>query len=174
MHTMFCSHHSTIFLSSFKFYPSFSSFPNPKYTHFHLSPNEHFFLSFDINQLGTLFFNFILDFKSFWLSSFLFFSFPHSLIVSLILSFIFFFWKGVLFILSSFSFLTFFVPRGFFTLSTLFGSFFSLNLFSSQDQTNFKLTNPTTILEASSNEVLMLAKDENNPLSVLILSRFCT
>ncbi|WZY85175.1 hypothetical protein YC2023_031559 [Brassica napus] len=38
----------------------------------------------------------------------------------------------------------------------------------------FKLTNSTTILEASLNEVLMLAKDENNSLSLLILSRFCT
>ncbi|WZY93359.1 hypothetical protein YC2023_065688 [Brassica napus] len=38
----------------------------------------------------------------------------------------------------------------------------------------FKFTNPTTILEASLNEVLMLAKDENNSLLLLILSKFCT
>ena len=160
MHTMFCSHHSTIFLSSFKFYPSFSSFPNPKYTHFHLSLNEHSFLSFDLNQLGTLFY-FILDFRFFWLSSFLFFPFSHSLIVSLIL---FFFLEGGSIYTLELLFSNFLCPQEFLFFKHSFWFISFTQSVSFPRLKEFKLTNPKTILEASLNEVPMLTKDENNPL----------
>ena len=128
MHTMLCSHHSTIFLNDFKFYPSFSSFSNRRYINFHLSPNGHSFLFFDSTNQRL----FTLDLNFFWLSSFLFFS--HSLIVSLIFDF---FYMGRTFIDTlEFFFSNFLCPQGFLFLSTIFCSFLSLNLSHSQDQKN--------------------------------------
>ena len=156
MHTMTCSHHSTPFLNDFKLYPS--SFHHPKtqrYTHFHLSPNEHILISY-FSQLGFFFFIH---------SALLFFFSP--------LFSCFFFLKGILFINTRALFFRSLVA--FFPFLTLLVHFFSLSLtFPIPRSKELKFTNPTTILDANLNEVLMLAKDENNSLSLLILSKFCT
>ena len=60
-----CSHHSTIFLSNFNLYPSSFHYPKAqRYTHFHLSPNEHILISY-FSQLGIFLFFYYIFFSLF-------------------------------------------------------------------------------------------------------------
>ena len=148
MHTMTCSHHSTPFLNDFKLYPS--SFHHPKtqrYTHFHLSPKEHILISY-FSQLRILFFLFTQLFFSFILKEILFIN-----------------TRTLFFFIS---------PVAFFPFLTLLGSFLFTFTHIPIPRSKSSIQTQQTILSASSNEDLVLAKDKNKPLSLLILSRFCT
>ena len=120
MHTMTCSHHSTPFLNDFKLYPS--SFHHPKtqrYTHFHLSPNEHILIFLFQPTRDSFFF----------IHSALFFSFSFHVF--------FFFYSIGDSIYKNKSFFFFYLQWLSFFLSFFLVHFFSLSLTSqSKDQKN--------------------------------------